>query len=1353
MNKVILNTVCGLAKFLGLTFTLWALTSPAAFAACSVVAAENVCTSDVGVISLNGTAAFGATSSNPQPASVYPSNNVVSGLAGTITSVRVRLNGLTHDWAYDLNMVLVSPTGQPFIFWSSIGPNNNATQVILSNNTFTISDGAASALPQGTPASGTYRPANYGAFVDTWPAPASVAATVNNSAGPFGVQTFSSRFNGASPNGTWKLYITVTGNPDAGSLQSWDLIFATAVANAPTTTTVTSSANPAQIPLSGNSTATLTATVTSAGNPVTLGTVSFFEGATALATNVPVNASGVATMTFNTTGVTAPVLVEGLHNINVNYSGATGFGASSGSITQTVDRATQVTGNTYCNTGKITVPQAIAAASVYPSRIFVSGLAGTTQSVVMDLKGFTNPATDDVNMLLVSPTGQKFVPFAYISDFASATSGANIKLDDLAGNALPNSGPVASGTYRPSHGLNGASVSPVTFVAPAPAGPYSSAAPGGSSTFTSTFSGASPNGTWTLYAVNWANTATAGTREITNGWCLTLGTSSDPATTTTPSVTPSPSVLNQSATVSALVVNASTSAPVNAQGSVIFKEGNTVLAGPIAVAADGSASFTTSSLTQGAHFIDAFYSGAPGFFGVSNGQVLHYVDAATTNPSTGRFCNATPLAFPNAIASGSPYPTRINASGLAGALSKVTIELNGLTHQTPDDLDLMLSGPNGNSLIVFSDVGGFNAVSGLTIFLDSSAANSLPDSTTLTSGIFRPTDFEVGTDTFAAPAPTANVASASTTTLGTSFNNSNPNGIWTLWTKSDGAGALGGGSLSSGWCVNLTMTPPALTISKTHIGNFTRGQTGATYTVTVGNAGPGPTAGTLAVVDTVPAGLSVTAMAGSGWTCTVGTRTCTTTAVLAASGSLPPITVIVDVASNATSPQANSVTVSGGGASGASATDTTIILAPDLTLTKTAQGVAFQQGGTVTYLLTVNNIGAGPAFGNTTVTDIMPTGLTATSATGTNWTCTLGATVACTNTTPIAAGTNSVITLVANIALNAAASITNTAAVLNAAESNTANNSGSATISVSPGTPDLTLTKSSPSTFVQGSTASYTLTVTNGGNAPTTAAYTIADPMPTGLTAGTPTGGGWNCAASTSTIVSCTSSTVLAPGALSGLTIPVTIAANAPASITNTATVSGGGEINTSNNAASVAVAVAPQPVPVLVSVVSSKVHNGVTYDSIIDHLQLIDGAISIESRIGSSGHTLVFHFDIPVTLVDGLPTVIDANNNPVGNATASVVGGDVVVALTNIPDRQRITVGLSGLNGLPTGTARASLGYMLGDVNGSRAVNSSDISSVKARSGQPTTALNFMFDVNASGAINSSHISAVKARSGTSLP
>src|SRR6202012_3264209 len=59
--------------------------------------------------------------------------------------------------------------------------------------------------------------------------------------------------------------------------------------------------------------------------------------------------------------------------------------------------------------------------------------------------------------------------------------------------------------------------------------------------------------------------------------------------------------------------------------------------------------------------------------------------------------------------------------------------------------------------------------------------------------------------------------------------------------------------------INVNTTPD-LTITKNHTGNFSVGQTGAPYTITVSNAGHGPTSGTVTVVDTLPTGLTATSI-------------------------------------------------------------------------------------------------------------------------------------------------------------------------------------------------------------------------------------------------------------------------------------------------------------------------------------------------------------------------------------------------------------------------------------------------------------------------------------------------------------
>jgi len=125
--------------------------------------------------------------------------------------------------------------------------------------------------------------------------------------------------------------------------------------------------------------------------------------------------------------------------------------------------------------------------------------------------------------------------------------------------------------------------------------------------------------------------------------------------------------------------------------------------------------------------------------------------------------------------------------------------------------------------------------------------------------------------------------------------------------------------------VSLTVTQPRLSISKSHTGIFSVGQQG-TYTVTVSNgAGAAPSSGAVTVTENPPSGLTVVSMSGTGWTCPNGGNTCTRSDPLNGNSSYQPITVTVNVLPNSTSPQINSVSVSGGGSSSATATDSTFI--------------------------------------------------------------------------------------------------------------------------------------------------------------------------------------------------------------------------------------------------------------------------------------------------------------------------------------------------------------------------------------------------------------------------------------------
>ena len=136
-----------------------------------------------------------------------------------------------------------------------------------------------------------------------------------------------------------------------------------------------------------------------------------------------------------------------------------------------------------------------------------------------------------------------------------------------------------------------------------------------------------------------------------------------------------------------------------------------------------------------------------------------------------------------------------------------------------------------------------------------------------------------------------------------------------------------GGTATS--AASFTVTGPAavvLDLRVTHNGNFTQGDTADTYTLSVTNLGMIASAGTVTVVNTLPAGLAATALGGSGWAANLATLTCTRSDALAPGAGYPPIILTVNVATNAPTTVTNIAVASGGGNAVAdTASDLTII--------------------------------------------------------------------------------------------------------------------------------------------------------------------------------------------------------------------------------------------------------------------------------------------------------------------------------------------------------------------------------------------------------------------------------------------
>ena len=205
------------------------------------------------------------------------------------------------------------------------------------------------------------------------------------------------------------------------------------------------------------------------------------------------------------------------------------------------------------------------------------------------------------------------------------------------------------------------------------------------------------------------------------------------------------------------------------------------------------------------------------------------------------------------------------------------------------------------------------------------------------------------------------------------------------------------------------------------------------------------------------------------------------------------------------------------------------------------------------------------------MTDTLPAGLTPTAASGSGWTTQInGSTVTATRSDALAVGTTyPALTITVNVAANVTASLTNTATVSGGGELNTANDTASDSATITP-MPDLTIAKSHSGTFKQSDTGdTYTITVGNAGSASTSGTVTVTDTLPTGLTPTAASGTGWTASISGSTVTATRNDALSGGASYSALTVTVSVAANAAASVTNTAAVAGGGEINTANDSAS----------------------------------------------------------------------------------------------------------------------------------------------------------------------------------------
>ena len=79
----------------------------------------------------------------------------------------------------------------------------------------------------------------------------------------------------------------------------------------------------------------------------------------------------------------------------------------------------------------------------------------------------------------------------------------------------------------------------------------------------------------------------------------------------------------------------------------------------------------------------------------------------------------------NDAAPATPYPSTCVVSGLCGSITDLNLDLNGLNHTYPDDIDMLLVSPGGQNAIFMSDAGGSFDMVNCNLTLDDEAPSQL----------------------------------------------------------------------------------------------------------------------------------------------------------------------------------------------------------------------------------------------------------------------------------------------------------------------------------------------------------------------------------------------------------------------------------------------------------------------------------------------------------------------------------------------------------------------------------------------------------------------------------------------------
>jgi hypothetical protein len=154
------------------------------------------------------------------------------------------------------------------------------------------------------------------------------------------------------------------------------------------------------------------------------------------------------------------------------------------------------------------------------------------------------------------------------------------------------------------------------------------------------------------------------------------------------------------------------------------------------------------------------------------------------------------------------YPSSVAVSGVAGTVTDARVTLIGLTSSSPDDIDAVIVGPNGQQVMLMSDACGVNptTLEDDNFTFDDSASTFLSDNGpcgSFSDESHKPSNYENPDDDDLTPegGPAGPYLNSLSLLAGGS-----PNGAWNLFVFDDNS-SFHGFDLSA-WALNLEVQPP-----------------------------------------------------------------------------------------------------------------------------------------------------------------------------------------------------------------------------------------------------------------------------------------------------------------------------------------------------------------------------------------------------------------------------------------------------------------------------------------------------------------------------------------------------------------